>query len=205
MGDGEEGYEGQGDLDAAAREELMPVFQQVISGDAHHEEAAQDEGADQRVYKAIESGGIQHGFIEVGQLGAVKTAGFHDVVARRRLLPGIRDNDPDGREDRAQRHHDGREEVHARRDSIPAEYQYRQEAGFEEEGEDALGRQGGAEDVADEARIAGPVGSELEFHDDAGGHAHGENQGEDVRPEFGHGLVLEVLGAHVHAFHEDQQ
>ena len=71
----------------------------------------------------------------------------------------------------------------------------RQEAGLEEEGEDALGGQRRAEHVADEARVGGPVGAELELHDDAGGDADGEVEGEDPGPEPGRGLVERVAGA----------
>ena len=55
-----------------------------------------------------------------------------------------------------------------------------QEGRLEEEGEDALGGERRAEDVAHEGRVARPVRAELELHDDAGGHAHGEGQREDA-------------------------
>jgi hypothetical protein len=58
--------------------------------------------------------------------------------------PGVGDDNPDGGEDAAQRHHDRGEEVHLA-DAVPAEDQHGEEAGLQEEGEDALGGQGAAE------------------------------------------------------------
>ena len=58
-----------------------------------------------------------------------------------------------------------------------------EEAALEEEGEDALGREQAAEDVADEARVVGPVHPELELLDDAGRDAQGEDQAVDLDPE----------------------
>ena len=79
--------------------------------------------------------------------------------------------------------HQRGEEVHPFRDAVPAEDEHGQEAGFEEEGENAFRRQGRAENVADVAGVVRPVGAELELHDDAGGDAHGEVDGEDAGPE----------------------
>ena len=125
-----------------------------------------------------------------------------DDDPRRRLHPGVGDDDPDGGEDAAQRDHEGGEEVHPLADAVPAEDQHGQEAGLEEEGEDALGGQGAAEDVADVAGVGGPVGAELELHDDAGGDAHREVDGEDARPELGHLVIDDVAGAQVHPLHD---
>ncbi len=59
-----------------------------------------------------------------------------------------------------------------------------EEAGLEEEGEDALGGERRAEDVADELGILRPVRAELEFHHDAGGDADGERQPEHLAEEL---------------------
>ena len=91
-----------------------------------------------------------------------------------------------------------------RADLVPAEEENGQEARLEEEGEDALGGQGAAEDVADVARVGGPIRAELKFHDDAGGNADGEGEREHLRPEAGH-LVIELLaGGDPQAFHDDK-
>ena len=80
---------------------------------------------------------------------------------------------------------------------VPAEDQQGQEARLEEEGEDPLRRQRRSEDIADEARVGGPVGAELELHHDAGRHADGEVEGEDAGPELGRRLEQQVAGAQV--------
>ncbi len=82
--------------------------------------------------------------------------------------------------------------MQARPDLVPAEQQHREEAGLKEEREDALSREGAPENVADVPRIRGPVGAELELHHDSGGHADGESQREDLRPEPRH-LVIEWI------------
>ena len=58
-----------------------------------------------------------------------------------------------------------------------------EEAALEEEGEHALRREQAAEDVADEARVVGPVHPELEFLDDARRDAEREDQAVDLDPE----------------------
>ena len=45
-------------------------------------------------------------------------------------------------------------------------------------------------DVADVAGVGGPVGAELELHDDAGCDAHREVDGEDARPKPGHLVIV---------------
>lgn len=82
-------------------------------------------------------------------------------------------------------------------DPVPAEQEEGEEARLQEEGEDPLRRQGGAEDVANVARVNCPVGAEVELHDDAGGHPDGEVETEDADPELRHPLERLVAGAHV--------
>src|SRR5262249_37654979 len=59
-----------------------------------------------------------------------------------------------------------------------------------------------ATDVAGED---GPVGAELELHDDAGGDAHREVDGEDARPEPGHLVINDLAGAQVRPLHDDHE
>ncbi len=88
--------------------------------------------------------------------------------------------------------------------AVPAEDEHGEEAGLEEEGEDALGGERRAEDVADEARVGRPVRAELELHDDAGGDADGEVEREDLGPELRRGLVEGLLRAQEPALEVDQ-
>ncbi len=87
---------------------------------------------------------------------------------------------------------------------VPAEQQHRQETGFEEKGEDPLGRQGAAEDIPHVAGVGGPVGAELEFHHDARGDADGEGEGEDPGPEPGHLVIERVSGLQPEPLHDHQ-
>jgi hypothetical protein len=121
----------------------------------------------------------------------VKRGSVRQPEPGRGLHPRVGDDDPEGRERRAQRHHQRGEPAHERRDALAAEDQQPEEARLEEEGEDALGRQRSAEDVADEARVGRPVGAELELHDDAGRDPDHKGHGEQAEPEVG-GAAIDV-------------
>src|SRR6516225_11284043 len=108
------------------------------------------------------------------------------MVASGCLHPRVRHQNPDSAEKSAQRNHAGREEVHLRSDLVPAEEQQRQKPRLEEKGVDAFNRQRTAEDVADEAGVAGPVSPELKLHRDTRGNADGEDEPKDSRPETRH-------------------
>ncbi len=69
-----------------------------------------------------------------------------------------------------------------------------EERGLEEEGEQALDGQRGAEDVAHEPAVAAPVHPELELLDDAGHHADGEVDQEQLPEEPGEPQVLLLAG-----------
>ena len=119
---------------------------------------------------------IEDGLGEVDELGPKTVTPGNDLESGRGLLPGIGHHDPDGAEVGPQADKHGRQEVSPGLDPVPAEQEDGQETGLQEEGEDALGRQGAAEHVAHEPGVGGPVGPELEFQDDATGHAEGEDQ-----------------------------
>ena len=119
----------------------------------------------------------------------------HELAMRihKRREPGADHDQPGGRV------------VHAARDLLAAEEEDAEERRLEEEGEQALGRERGAEDVADEARVLGPVGAEGELHRDAGRDADGEVRGEELDPEVrgrlvrrDAALVVAPLGEHDH-------
>ena len=154
--------------------------------------------------QAVHGGRVEHHVIEAGDMGLDFPVHFHQLVPGGRLHPGVRHNDPDGAEMGAQGDHAGGEEVHFGAHLVPAEEQDGQEAGFQEEGEDAFRRQRAAEDVAHAAGIVSPVGAELEFHHDAGGHAQGEDDAEYLGPEFGLLVVEFVLRFQPEAFQRDQ-
>ncbi len=100
-------------------------------------------------------------------------------ITLRGLHPAVRGEDPEGRDQGAQRHHTGREEVQARTDTVPAEQHHAQEARFEEERGKHFVSQQRTGHAAGKLREATPVGAELIRHDQAGHHAHTKVNGED--------------------------
>ena len=94
--------------------------------------------------------------------------------------------------------HAGGDEVDPLGDLVPAVDEDGQEAGFEEEREDGLGRQRCAEDVAHVLGVVGPVGPELELHDDSRGHADGEVDREQLDPEAHHAVVERIVPGEPH-------
>ena len=179
----------------------LPVFtsEQEPGGQTHDEERPGHQRAVDGVQIAWHRRGVEDRRPEVDELGAP----VHDLEARRGLLPGVGDHDPEAREGRAHRDHQAREPVHPLRQAPLAVEHDPQEAGFEKEGEYPFGGQGCTEDVADEAGIPRPVHAELELHRDAGRHSDREAQGEDPDPEARHSLIdrlarPQVAGEHPH-------
>src|SRR5208337_876041 len=76
---------------------------------------------------------------------------------------------------------------------------------FEEEGHRGLDREGGAEYVADELRVLGPIHSELELEGDAHDDSDGEIDQEEPAPVLGHPEVDLVAGPRVARLHERDQ
>ena len=183
----------------------MAILQQEPGGDAHHEERAGHPRAEHDVLETGHRRGVEHEGPEVGDLGARAAGPLDDVVAGRRLHPGVRDDDPDRAEVGAQGDHQRAEEMRAGRQHLPAEEQQREEARLEEEREDAFGGQRAAEDVADEARVGGPVRPELELHHQARGDADRERQREHARPEPRHLAPERVARLQVDPFRADQE
>ena len=85
-----------------------------------------------------------------------------------------------------------RREVHAPGQLVPPEDPEADERGLEEEGEQALEGERGAEHVADEARVRRPVHAELELLHDARDDAHGEVDEEEGAEEPGELQVVHL-------------
>ena len=88
-------------------------------------------------------------------------------------------------------------------DLVPAEQQDGEEAGFQEEREDAFGGQGAAEHIAHVTGVGSPVGAELEFHHNPGGDSDGERQRKHPGPESRQLVVQVVAGFQPEPFHDD--
>ncbi len=87
---------------------------------------------------------------------------------------------------------------------VPSEEEQADEGGFQEERHHAFDRQRRAEDVTDIMGVIGPVGTELEFHGDAGCNTHGEIDAKQQPPEFHHVAPNGATGGDVDAFYDCQ-
>ena len=123
----------------------------------------------------------------------------HDVTvldreALRRLHPAIGGENPEGRDQRADRDHQRGAEVRAPPHALPAEQHDAEKARFEKEGGHHLVSEQRTGDRAGEARKARPVRAELIAHHDAGDDAHAEADREDLRPEQTQFFVVRLAG-----------
>ena len=184
-----------GDDDGPLGHEHVPAAQQVPTGDRDDEQGADQHGGTGRMGELVHRIGREGDLEEVLHLeaGGLGVEGLADRI----LHPGVGHQDPHRRQAGADCHHPGGKQVESLGNAVPAEEHDREEGGLEEEGEDALDGERRAEDIADHPRVVGPVGAELEFQDEPGGHADGEVDTEQLHPELGQPLPLLVAGAHV--------
>ena len=163
----------------------VPLLEEVVRADAGDDEAAGQEGGRDGVEVPRADGRVEGCAPEAREDGLAVL----DLVAGRGLHPGVGDQDPERRQERADPHQPGGHVVEALGDLLAAEEQDAQEGRFEEEGDEPFGRQRRAEDVAHEAGVVRPVGPERELHGDARGHADREGGREQFDPEVGRRLV----------------
>ena len=109
----------QGDDKSPAREIDMPVFQDIKRADAHDKKGPENIRGDQDVRQSGHARRIEHHLPKIENLRPRPNRRLDDVMASRSLLPGVRDNDPDRRKHRAQRHHQRGKEMHPGRNPIP--------------------------------------------------------------------------------------
>ena len=185
---------------AAAGEFHVAALEDEPAAHANDEAGGEGVGGGDGVGEFAEGGGGEEDGPEVlhfvaGRVGVECHA--HGI-----LHPGVGHEYPKGRDVGAHEHEPSGDEVETTTDFVPAEEHDGHEGGFHEEGEDALDGQGCAEDVADEPGVVAPVGAELEFEDEAGGHADGEVDAEEFHPEFGGVEPVRVAGARPDGFHD---
>ena len=181
----------------------MFALEQVDCRDGEHEHRADAVTRCNSVDEFVLCVGVHEDLGEVGYLhahGGHREGGTYGV-----LHPAVGDQDPEGGEVGAERHHSGDEQMLDACEAVPAEEEHADEGGFEEEGHQAFNGEWGAEHVADVVRVVGPVGAELEFHGDAGGDAHDEVDAEQDAPEFHHVAPDSAPGGDVDGLHYDQQ
>jgi len=138
--------EDQRDFQTFFRDIAADFFKYHIGGDTGDKECS---GCQRGVHGMEETGqgrGIEDGFCETGQFSPAVA----DDESGRRLLPGISDDYPESGDSRTDGAHQDREPVQAFGNFVPAENIKAEETGFQEEGENPFGCQGGAENVTDE-------------------------------------------------------
>ena len=87
---------------------------------------------------------------------------------------------------------------------VPAKKEESDEGRLEEERHQPFDRERCAEDVANVVRVIRPVGAELKFQREPGGHPHHEVDPEELPPEFRH-VTIDLLAGHdVDRFHDDE-
>ena len=195
--------EGRGHHHGALGHDLVPLLDQEESRDPHDEERGEQERRTGGVGELVHRIGGKGDLGEILHLEArlVRVEGH----GRRGLHPGVGDQDPDRREVGADGDHPGGEEVKSLGGPLPAEEHDGEEGRLQEEGEDPFDRQGRAEDVTHHPGVVGPVGAELELHDDAGGDPDGEVDAEEGHPELGQLLPALVAGLDVDRLEESDQ
>ena len=118
---------------------------------------------------------------------ATQSAGTNwpDVVERvagRRLHPAVDRENPERRDEGAERDHQRRQEVQSRPHARQAEQHDAEESRFQEEGGQHLVTHQWADDRAGLVGEHAPVGAELVAHDDARHDAHAERHCENLLP-----------------------
>jgi len=180
----------------------VAAFQQVPGGNPQHEHRRRRIAGRYRVHEFCLCHGIgQHG-AEIAHFHAhgLRIEGRADGI----LHPAVGDQDPQGREVRADGHQPGGHQVAPLRQLVPAEEEQADEGRLQEEGHQAFDGQRRAEDVAHIMAVVAPVHAELEFHDDARRHAHGEVDAEQDTPELGHVAPDGSVRHHVDRLHDSE-
>ena len=156
-----------------------PPTPHQIGADTQHDEARGDEERHHRVREPGGKGRIEDDLQPVGR----EEASVDDLVAGRRLHPAVGRQDPERREQRAERHHQRCNEMGPGRHQLAPEQQHAEKRRLEKKCRQALVGEQRRQDIGGGVRIAAPVGAELERHDDAGDHAHPEGDRENPDPE----------------------
>jgi hypothetical protein len=120
------------------------------------------------------------------------------------LHPAVGDQDPQRGKVRAQRDEKRHHQMLHFGKSLPAEKKQPDERRLENERHQPFDGKRNAENVAHVMRVVGPIGTELEFQRQAGGHAHHEIDAKQQAPEARHVAVDLAVGHHADRFHDDQ-
>ena len=153
--------------------------QQMQGADGADRERGREIGGQHHVHEAIGEGRIED---RLEPVGGDELALRVDGIACRRLHPAVDRENPEGGRKRAERDHQGREEMEAGPDPLPTEQDDAEKARLEEEGGQHLVAHQGPEDGTGLVGKDAPVRAELVAHHHTRNDAHAEGDGEDALP-----------------------
>ena len=157
----------------------MGIAQQVKRADRADQESGGEIGREHHMHQPIGKRWIENDLEPVG--GHELALGI-DGVAGRGLHPGIGGENPERRDQRSGRDHQGGEEVQPVTDPLQPEQHHAEKAGLEEERGQHLISHQRPDHRARLVRECRPVGAKLVGHHNARHHAHAERDGEDLQP-----------------------
>ena len=158
---------------------------------AHRERGGQiggDDGVDEPVGKAWVENDCPPA--RAGEELAVRA----HLEAGRGLHPAIDRENPEGRDERAERDHTSRREVQLAPHLVDAEQHDAEKTGLEKERRQHFIGQQRPSDVAGNAGEPTPVGAELVSHHHTRDHSHAKADREDLRPEQAKIFVVRLAG-----------
>ena len=180
----------------------IALFEQIPSRNRHYKHRSAHITGRYGVHKFVLRFRIKK---HLGKAGHFHAHGFVvEYRAHRILHPAVGHQNPQGRQAGAQRHKQRDQQMLAAAHAIPAKKEQPHQGGFQKKRHQAFNRQRRAENIAHIMRVIRPVGAELEFHGDAGGHPQRKINAKQLAPEFGHVFIDLAAGHHIHRLHNHQ-
>lgn len=193
----------RGDAERARGDVEMALAQHIVGADATDE----DGGGDVAREHGMDELGLGVGVEEQREEAIELHPHGHRIEHRAVwvLHETVGHQDPERGEVAAQRNQIRDRQMLDFAQAVPPKYHQSDEGGFHEERHQAFDGQGGAEGIAHEAGIEGPIHAELELHGEAGGDAEREVDEQQLGPELGHAPVDFAAAADVDRFHDGDQ
>src|SRR6056297_1979278 len=177
---------------------IFSAMRQVPGTDRRDDEPAGDERSQGHVREAVRQRRVENRL----QPRRYLEVAVDQFDAGRRMEPAVGRQDPERRDEGAQRHHAGGQQVQAARHLVASEQQHPEERGFEKECGHHFVAQHRAQEIRGCVRKIRPVGPELERHHDTGDNAQSEHQRKDLDPELAELLANRIRPAVVHCFQD---
>jgi hypothetical protein len=175
-----------------ARRFIAGIPPEVQRADRADDQSGGEVGAEHSVHEPIRHRRVEDDAEPV--LGHELAGGVHGV-ARRRVHPAVRGQDPERRYERTRGHGQRRREVQTATDALEAEQHHAEEPRFEEERGEHLVRHQRPDHRPRPIGERRPVRAELVGHDDPGHDTHREGDREDLEPILEQGEIRVAAGA----------